>query len=208
MRNNVTLRLIILFLLVISFFASWSQTINNTDSGTGFLENIRMENEMKVVKASTLEVPPQWAVMERQLISTIEKAAPYYVNRFTRIDGSVYGKGPYDDVFEMFYNWPELYAISGNEFLYKTALKEYNAITRSNTAFSDDSVDYNHQLYKEFPRNDDFFHISEGMTAFYNLALGNPMLPANIERARRFAGLYLNEDSDARNYDSSHTIIK
>jgi len=208
MRNHLTLRLTILFLLVISSFDSWSQNINNVDGNTKFLKNTMMGNEMEVVKASTIGVPPEWAVMQRQLIRTIEQAAPYYVKRFTRVDGSVYGKGPYDDVFEMFYNWPELYAISGNEFLNETALKEYNAITRSNTAFSNDSIDYNHQLYKEFPRNDDFFHISEGMTAFYNLALGNPMLPENIDRARRFAGFYLNEDSDARNYDSSHTLIK
>ena len=198
----------ILFFLLISSFASFGQAIDRSESGTQLLQDTGIGNELKVVKASTVEVPPEWAFMQRRLIKTMEQAAPYYVKRFVRQDGSIYGKGPYDDVFEMFYNWPELYAISGNEFLYKTALKEYNAITRSNTAFSDDSIDYNHQLYKEFPRHDDFFHISEGITAFYNLALGNPGLPENIKRARRFAGLYLNEDRGAANFDSGHTIIK
>lgn len=203
MRKILTLKWMILSLLFISSFTARSQTANNKG-----IAHFGMKNELTVIKGSVLENPPDWAIMQRQLIKTIELAAPYYVKRFTRVDGSVYGKGPYDDVFEMFYNWPELYAISGNEFLNSTALNEYNAIIRSNTAFSDDSINYNHQLYKEFPRHDDFFHISEGITAFYNLALGNPMLPENIERARRFAGYYLNENPEAQNYDSAHSIIK
>ncbi|MEO9005296.1 MAG: hypothetical protein ABI288_11190 [Ginsengibacter sp.] len=208
MKDVLTLRWIILPLLFIASFAARSQITNNTNIGTTVMKNTDLEKRMTVVKGSILEIPPDWAIMQRQLIKTIEHAAPYYVKRFTRVDGSIYGKGPYDDVFEMFYNWPELYAISGNEFLNRTALNEYNAIIRSNTAFSNDSIDYDHQLYEEFPRHDDFFHISEGMTAFYNLALGNPMLPENIDRARRFAGYYLNENPEAQNYDSIHSVIK
>jgi len=197
--------LVLLLVSIISVFDCQGQSAayegNNAKAA-------KMVQEMKVVTASAIEMPPDWAVMQRQLIRAMEQAAPYYVKRFTREDGSVYGSGPYDDVFEMFFNWPVLYTIAGNKYLYKTALKEYNAIIRSNTAYSDDSIDYHHQLYQEFPRHDDFFHISEGITAFYNLALGNPDLPENIKRATRFAGLYLDEDPHAQNYDPKHNLVK
>lgn len=190
-----------------AFFSTSAQT-TAVSVKSGLSDATKIVNQLAVVKASHIGAPPEWAIMQRQLIRVMEQAAPYYLKRFTRPDGTTYGKGPYDDVYEMFYNWPELYAISGNEFLYDTAVKEYNAITRSNTAYSEDAVDYFHQLYKEYPRNDDFFHISEGLTAFYNLALGDPTLPENVQRAKRFAGLYLNEDQEAQNYDPQHRIIK
>ena len=164
--------------------------------------------DLVTIKAGIVEMPPDWAIMQRRLIDVMEQVAPYYVNRFTRLDGTIYGGGPYDDLYEMFYNWPELYAIGGNKYLFETALKSYQAITRSNTVYDVADIDYYHRLYKEFPRNDDFFHISEGMTLFYNLGLGDPTIPGNIRRARRFAGFYLNEDPEARNFDPEHKIIK
>ncbi len=209
MRVNFNLSLIVFTLLVTASFTSWCQTTTNkADTNKILLEYTRSLNQKVTVNASMVETPPDWAIMQRHLIRTIEQAAPYYVQRFTRRDGTTYGKGPYDDVYEMFFNWPELYAIGGNEYLFKTALKEYNAITRSNTVYSIDSVDYFHDLYKEFPRHGDFFHISEGITLFYNLGLGDPTIPGNIQRARRFAGFYLNEDPEAQNFDPTHTIIK
>jgi hypothetical protein len=207
MRTSIILRLTALGLVGAAFFSVQAQTtVHATPPKSSDFE--KTVNAMAVAKARKISVPPDWAIMQRQLINVMEQGAPYYLKRFTRHDGTTYGKGPYDDVYEMFYNWPELYAISGNGFLYETAVKEYNAITRSNTTYSKDSIDYFHQLYKEYPRNDDFFHISEGLTAFYNLALGDPSLPENIQRARRFAGLYLNEDPEAQNFDEKHKIIK
>ena len=208
MRNSFNLRAIALVLLSITFSITWAQPTNVNANHNIRLDFDKIIHEMAVVKASNVEMPPEWAIMQRQLIRVMEQAAPYYVKRFTRSDGSTYGKGPYDDVYEMFYNWPELYAISGNKYFFETASKEYDAITRSNTTYSNDSIDYFHQLHKEYPRNDDFFHMSEGLTAFYNLALGDPTLPGNIQRARRFAGLYLNEDPEAQNYDAKHHVIK
>lgn len=201
-------RILIVLLLNPYCYTTWAQIAGNQEKVNGLSTPSDDKNTITFIKADQISVPPDWAIMQRQLIRTIELAAPYYLEKFTRIDGTTYGKGPYDDVYEMFYNWPELYAITGNEYFFKTALKEYEAITRTNTTYFNDSVDYFHQLYKEFPRNDDFFHISEGITAFYNLALGDPTLPQNIERAKRFAGLYLNEDPDAQNYDFKHHIIK
>jgi hypothetical protein len=101
-----------------------------------------------------------------------------------------------------------MYAMGGSEYIFETALKSYNAITLNHSAYVKDSIDYNHQLYKEFPRKDDWFHISEGITLFYNLGLGDPKLSENVKRAKRFAGFYMNDDSEAQNFNTEHKTIK
>lgn len=158
-------------------------------------------NGIAVIKATARETPPSWAVMERQLIKSMEDAVPTYLSKFTRRDGSLYGNGPWDDVTEMFYNWSLFYAIGADEVLFNTAIKEYNALVRQCT-YRDD------QLYKEFTRSDDWFHISEGLMAFYDIALGDPAIPENIARAKRFAGFYMNEDPECTaNFDPVHKLI-
>ena len=154
-----------------------------------------------VVKASSRETPPDWAVMQRQLIKSMEDAVPYYLNRFTRRDGTLYGRGPWDDVTEMFYNWALFYGIGADEKLLNSAVLEFNALIRQCT-------NKDNQLYKEFTKSDDWFHISEGLMAFYDLALGDPTIPENIDRAKRFAGFYMNEDAEnTRNYDPVNKLI-
>ena len=50
----------------------------------------------------------------------------------------------------------------------------------------------------------DQFHQGESYIYFYFLCLADPTNPKLIERARRFAGFYLNEDPEAPNYDPEH----
>ncbi len=159
------------------------------------------------IRASAMGKAPAWAIMQKEVILAMEDAADFYWSRFTYQDGSTISEGPYDDLYEMFFNWPDFYIMGGDDRFFERALQAYNGITITNTPHPPDSGDYFHRLYKEFPKHDDFFHISEGMTLFYNLFLGNPNLPANIDRACRFAGFYLNEDPEARNFDSTHTLI-
>ncbi|MEX2567869.1 MAG: hypothetical protein WD431_18115 [Cyclobacteriaceae bacterium] len=160
------------------------------------------------IKATSIEAPLDWALMQRQLIRSMEDAGDFYWKRFMNEGGTPIGSGPYDDLYEMFYNWPEFYMIGAKKDMYNRALAAYNGITRKNTPHFPDEGDYFHKLYKEFPPHDDFFHISEGMTLFYNLALGNPAIPENIERARRFAGFYLNEDPEAPNFDQDKELMR
>jgi hypothetical protein len=192
-------------LIIIMLNASWFISQTQAQYDHNYAEFI---SQLPRIEATQVKAPPEWAIVQRQLIRTMEEAAPFFIDRFMREDGSIYGEGPYDDVYEMFYNWPEFYAIGANKYLYTKSLLAYNAITRTNTTFYHDSINYHHRLHKEFPRHDDFFHISEGMTLFYNLGLAAPQLPANIRRARRFAGFYLNEDPEAPNFDPEHTLVK
>jgi hypothetical protein len=160
------------------------------------------------IRATQIAAPPEWALMQRRLIHAMEEAGDFYWDRFTYDGGSTISQGPYDDLYEMFYNWPDFYMIGADKRYFDRALAAYNGITRTNTPYPPDSSDYFHRLYHEFPPHDDFFHISEGMTLFYNLALGNPNIPENVARAKRFAGFYLNEDPEAQNYDPEHKVIR
>ncbi len=191
-------------LLLIVLLGS-SQILRAQSQDRGYLNFV---SQLPIIQATEVQPPPDWAIMQRQLIRTMEEAAPYFVARFMRDDGTIYGEGPYDDVYEMFYNWPELYAIGGDEYLHQKSLLAYNAITRTNTTYYRDSINYHHRLHKEFVRHDDFFHISEGMTLFYHLGLSDPTLPANVRRARRFAGFYLNEDSTAHNFNPKLKLMR
>ena len=64
------------------------------------------------------------------------------------------------------------------------------------------------RIYREFERGYDQFHQSESYIYFYHLCLADPRNPKLQNRARRFAGFYLNEFSDAQNYDPVHRIIR
>ncbi len=204
MKNTPGLKLLGLIFFICSGLISSAQESKSPgkNSISDFLKNTAL------IKATSLASHPDWAIMQRQLMNTIEQSAPKYVNKFTQKDGTPYGLGPYDDVYEMFYNWPEMYAIGGSDYLFESALKSYQAITLNNSAYVKDSIDYNHQLYKEFPRQDDWFHISEGITLFYNMGLADAKLSENIKRAKRFAGFYMNEDPEAQNFNPDQKTIK
>jgi len=204
-KKNITGLKWLLFIFLIS---TGSNTIAQNTSSVAEQSFSNFLKNTALIKANKLAPHPDWAIMQHQLMNTIEQSAPKYVKKFTQKDGTPYGLGPYDDVYEMFFNWPEMYTLGGSDYLFDTALKSYQAITLSNSAYVKDSIDYNHQLYKEFPRQDDWFHISEGITLFYNMGLADAKLSENIKRAKRFAGFYMNEDPEAQNFNPVHKTIK
>ena len=61
---------------------------------------------------------------------------------------------------------------------------------------------------KEFITQSDWFHTGEGIRAFMFLGLSDPTDPTLRLRMKRFAGLYMNEDPEAPNYDPVHKVIK
>ncbi len=152
--------------------------------------------------------------MQRQLFKTMEEGAAIYLKRFARNGGTLYGQGgDVDDAYEMFFNWPLFYAMGADEKLLHWALQQWNAITRQYTyhypQINKELVSSpGPQLYKEFYTNHDWFHMSEGNLAFYDFGVADPTILENVERAKRFSGFYLNEDPEARNYDSVHKIIR
>ena len=62
--------------------------------------------------------------------------------------------------------------------------------------------------YKEFMPMSDWFHNGEGMQGFMNQGFSDPGDLRFQKRMRRFAGFYMDEDPEAKNYDPVHKIIR
>ncbi|MAG35142.1 MAG: hypothetical protein CL878_02685, partial [Dehalococcoidia bacterium] len=96
--------------------------------------------------------------------------------------------------------WPLLYLLGGGDHLLPLSIKEWDAITQQFAGYG--------QIHKEFERGYDWFHQGESYIYFYYLSLADPARRKQVERAQRFAGLYLNEDPEAPNYDPEHKLIR
>ncbi len=150
--------------------------------------------------------PPAWAVWERKLIEAMDQAVYPYLARYTREDGTLIYRDDFhsrdgaDDFYESFFNWPLYYLLGGDDRLLELAHRQWEATTQLLTRYGN--------VYQEYERGYDQFHQAESMIYFYFLCLADPANPLLTQRARRFAGLYLNEDSEAPNYDPVLKIIR
>lgn len=171
-----------------------------------------MTSQPVVLLQSTLPLlaPPAWAVWQRRLIDVMSDAVHPFAAKYTRPDGSLIWRDEGDDSFqtrdgaddfyESFYNWALLYVLGGGDHLLDMAHHHWDGVTRQLTRLG--------LVRKEYERGYDQFHQGESYIYFYFLCLANPTHPKLIERARRFAGFYLNEDTEAFNYDPQHKIIR
>jgi hypothetical protein len=154
--------------------------------------------------------PPTWALMQRKLIDIMNESISPFLEKYTAEDGSIIWRDEYpatrdglDDFYESFGNWPLFYLLGGTDDLLETSHKQWDAVTRQLADMGQHSP-----VYNEYERGYDQFHQSESYLYFYFLCLADPQHATLIERASRFAGLYLNEDPDALNYDQDKKIIR
>ena len=160
--------------------------------------------------------PPAWALLERALLRFDSEACEWFAGRYVDERGYLlhtprWGTldGP-DDAIETFFNWTLLHALGGSDSvvdLYKKAQeghwRQYNELRTKLTELASNGA-----YHKEFITMSDWFHTGEGMRAFMLLGLSEPNDPRYRERMTRFAGLYMNEDADAPNYDPVNKVIK
>lgn len=151
--------------------------------------------------------PPTWAILERKLIDLMDQSTAPFLARYVNADGELIwregGTGSRDgadDFYESAYNWPLFYLLGGGDHLLTEGQRLWDGITRQLTRAG--------MLKKEYELGYDQFHQGESYIYFYFLCLADPDNPINRDRARRFAGLYLNEDPEAPNYDPVHKIIR
>lgn len=158
--------------------------------------------------------PPQWAVLERSLIDLMDKSVAPLLERYVRDDGSVMWPTTddfssidgLDDAYESFHNWPLVYAMGGGDHLGAQAQRLYDAITRQ---FARYDCGHGHPMVvKEYEQGYDWMHQGEGYELYYMLGLVDPTHAANVERARRYAGFYMNEDPQAPNYDAQRRMLR
>jgi hypothetical protein len=160
--------------------------------------------------------PPNWALLQRQLLDANSKACREFYGKYFDERGWLLcverwggDDGP-DDAIENCTDWPILHALGGHDDvlkLYKKAweghLRQFTLAKTKDVPFARDGM-----YYKEFPVMFDWLHNGEGLAVFNLQGLSDPNDRAFQTRVRRFAGFYLNEDADAPNWDAKHKIIK
>ncbi|MBL8216606.1 MAG: hypothetical protein JNK87_38160 [Bryobacterales bacterium] len=168
------------------------------------------------VTIDTPMAPPEWALLERQLIKANSKAADLFADRYLDDRGFLlhtprWGTldGP-DDAIEVFYNWTLFHTIGGSDSVltnYKKALeghyRQYGQMRTKLTKLAENGAHY-----KEFITQSDWFHTGEGIRAFMFMGLSDPKDHVLRARMTRFAGMYMNEDPEALNYDPDKKLIK
>jgi hypothetical protein len=160
--------------------------------------------------------PPAWALLERELLRANSQACERFAAKYIDARGYLlhtprWGTldGP-DDAIETYFNWTLLYALGGSDSalsLYKKGLeghlRQYGELRTTLTELAKNGA-----YYKEFITQSDWFHTGEGMRAFLLMGLADPNDELYRARMKRFAGLYMNEDPEAPNYDPVRKVIK
>ncbi|MBW3625251.1 MAG: hypothetical protein KY468_17785 [Armatimonadetes bacterium] len=150
--------------------------------------------------------PPDWAVHQRHLFRRMNEAGAFFVRRYTREDGTLVWRDAWpgmdgsDDGYESFFNFPLFYALGGAEEIHHLSRYEWDAVTRQFTAYG--------QVHNEFDAYYDWMHHGESNLYLYYFGLADPTVEKDRDRALRFAGLYMDEDPDAPNYDPERRLIR
>jgi hypothetical protein len=169
-----------------------------------------------IVEINTPMAPPEWALLERQLLEANAVACEEFFEKYFDERGYLecvvrWGgdDGP-DDAIENVADWPILHALGGDDSIltmYRKAweghLRQYTEAKTVDVPFARDGM-----YYKEFPVMMDWMHNGEGLRVFNLQGLSDPDNLDFQNRVRRYAGFYMNEDPGAQNYDYEHKIIR
>ena len=168
------------------------------------------------ISVDTPMSPPNWAVLQRELIKANTAACEEFFARYFDQRGYLLcverwggNDGP-DDAIENVADWPILHALGAPNsilHLYRKAweghLRQYTQAKTVDVPFARDGM-----FYKEFHCMMDWMHIGEELRVFNLQGLSDPDDVEFGNRVRRFAGFYMNEDPGAPNYDPEHRIIR
>jgi hypothetical protein len=159
--------------------------------------------------------PPAWALAERQLLALNAEGAALWAEKYLDANGHLRGvanfgiaDGP-DDAVESIRNWPLAHAAGGADSIIELWDKAWEGHLDQYSKAKDPSTEIAKEgmYFKEFPPSYDWEHIGEGLGPFYWSGLSRPNDERYQTRLRRFAGFYLNEDPEARNYDPKLKLI-
>jgi hypothetical protein len=165
------------------------------------------------VTITTPMSPPAWALLERELLRANSRACEFVAAKYLDPRGYLLHTprwgvvdGP-DDAIETFARWPLLHALGGEESVlqtYKRAQEghwlQYGEMRTTKTDLAKEGA-----YYREFITMSDLAHTMEGMQSIISLGLSEPDDDRYRIRMKRFAGLYMNEDPAAPNYDPVQT---
>lgn len=163
-------------------------------------------NDIPIIQTSSPCSPPEWALLQRQIVETLNQAALEFVERYTRPDGTLIwreqwpGMDGSDDPYEGFMNFPLFYALGGSQEVHQVSRKLWDAITWQWTEYG--------QIHREFDAYYDWMHHGESSLFIYFLGLADPTVLKDRQRSIRFADMYTGDDPDAPNYDKAKKLIR
>ncbi len=161
---------------------------------------------MHTITAGGRSMPPDWAIQQRHLMCLMEAAAPRFVAKYTRPDGTFIwreawpGMDGSDDGYESYLSFPLLYILGGGEPLHAMARRLWNAVTWQFTHFG--------TVSREFAGYYDWMHHGESYTFLHYFGLADPEHYVDRQRALKFAAMYLGDDPLAPNWDAEHKLIR
>lgn len=178
--------------------------------------SVRPAAKQPLVKISTPQRAPYWALLERQLLAAQSDACEAFYRRYFDERGYLLcvprwggNDGP-DDGAENVLNWPMLHALGAPDtilHLYKQAweghLRQYTEAKTVDVELARDGM-----FFKEFSVCFDWFHHGEALNAFILQGLSDPHDATLIARMKRFAGMWMGEDPIATNWDPEQRMIR
>ncbi len=196
--------------IVVGAALAWlaQQRLDRRDSiATGSIDAISIETPLE---------PPEWALLERELLRANEAACREFFDKYFDVRGFLLcverwggDDGP-DDAIENLNDWPILHALGADDDVIRMVDKAWEGHLRQYTLAKTTEVPFarDGMYYKEFPVMFDWLHNGEGLTVFNLMGLSLPRDRELRRRVRRYAGFYMNEDPGAPNYDPEHRIIR
>jgi len=160
--------------------------------------------------------PPEWALLERALITANADACDVFFDRYFDERGYALcverwggDDGP-DDASESFGDWPLLHALGASDRVMERFehgwdghLRQFTEARTTEVPFARDGM-----YDREFPVMFDWLHHNEGLRPFFLKGLSHPDDPAYRRRTVRFTRFYTGDDPTARNYDPERRIIR
>ena len=150
---------------------------------------------------------PPWALMQRHLIETMDRAGVEFYNTYVKPDGTLRWKDRYeggmnssDDAYEGFRGFSLHHVLGGAKRLDTLHRHVWEGITRQFARYG--------QIYREFDSNWDWMHHGEGYVSFYPLGMADPYDQRFRERSVRFAAMYTGEDPEAPNYNPDLNLMR
>jgi len=160
--------------------------------------------------------PPEWALLQRQLLKANEEACAAFFERYFDERGWLRAverwganDGP-DDAIENVNDWPTLHALGAGDQVLAMAKKAFDGNVAQYTAAKTKDVPFAREgmYFREFPVMTDWQHLSEGLSVFNLLGLSDPNDAKYRDRVKRFSGFYTGEDPAVPNYDPKLKIIR
>lgn len=185
-------------------------------SALAFAALARGAKAAPIATISTPMAPPEWALLQRELLKANEEACAAFFARYFDDRGWLRAvarwganDGP-DDAIENVNDWPTLHALGAGDPVLAMAKRAFEGNVAQYTQARTKDVPFAREgmYFREFPVMTDWQHLSEGLSVFNLLGLSDPNDARYRDRVKRFSGFYTGEDPTVPNYDPKLRIIR